>query len=193
MNAPESFPSREDVLGAFAVEADHGRATLERYLRDYPQYAGDLIDLSHELAQHVDVSTAPLSAEDESLITSAWRRHTASGHQPLVDPMARLTVPELRTVAQQLGVPRQILAAFRERKVIIASVPRAFLARLASLLGTPLEELQNTLARAPTLELARSYKADEKPQTEPPATFEQLLTDACVPQDQRAALLSEKP
>jgi len=192
MNASESLPSREDVLGAFAVEADHGRTTLERYLREYPQYADDLIDLSHELAQHVDVSTAPLSADDEALITSAWRRHAASGQQPLVDPMARLTVPELRTIAQQLGVPRQILAAFREHKVIVASVPRAFLARLASLIGTPLEEFQNMLARAPTQELARSYKADHKPLAEPPVTFEQLLTDACVPPHQRAALLSEK-
>lgn len=192
MNSPEAIPSREDVLGAFAVEADHGRTTLERYLREYPQYADDLIDLSHELAQHVDVSTAPLGADDQALIASAWEQHVASGQSPLVDPMARLTVPELRSIAQQLGVPRQILAAFREHRVIIASVPRAFLARLASLLGTPLEEFQNMLARAPTLALARSYKADQKPKAEPPVSFEQLLTDACVPPDQRAALLSEK-
>jgi signal transduction histidine kinase len=191
MNAPESFPSREDVLSAYAVEADHDRTTLERYLREYPQYADDLVDLSHDLAQHIDVSTAPLSAGEETLISAAWQQFAAAGQRPLADPMARLTVPELRTIAQKLGVPRQILAAFRERRVILSSVPRTFLARLASLIGTPLEEFHNMLARAPTMEMARSYKADQKPSADAPVTFEQLLTDAGVPADQRAALLKE--
>jgi hypothetical protein len=39
-------PSRESVLDAFAIESEPGRSTLERYLRLYPEYAGELIDLS---------------------------------------------------------------------------------------------------------------------------------------------------
>lgn len=185
-------PSLEDVLSAFAVEDDHGKATLERYLREYPQYAEDLVDLSSEFSQPVDVSTAPLGAKDQARIEAAWERHVAPSQPPPADPMAKLTVLELRNVAERLGVRRQVLAAFREHRVIVSTVPRAFLARLASMLGTPLEELRNTLARAPTFELARSYKADQKPQAANQVSFEQLLTEAGVSPEQRAALLSEE-
>ena len=51
MNQFASAPSREDVLDAFAVEPNHERNTLERYLRDYPQYAAELVDLSRELSR----------------------------------------------------------------------------------------------------------------------------------------------
>ena len=39
----------EDVLLAFSVEPVHDRPTLERYLKHYPQFAEDLVDMSHEL------------------------------------------------------------------------------------------------------------------------------------------------
>ena len=49
MMPADSRPSREDVLYAFAVEPTSGRETLERYLRDYPEYTTELIDLSYDL------------------------------------------------------------------------------------------------------------------------------------------------
>ena len=36
MTRPRETRAEEDVLEAFAMEAEHDRATLERYLRDYP-------------------------------------------------------------------------------------------------------------------------------------------------------------
>ena len=39
----------EDVLLAFSVEPFHDRTTLEHYLKHYPQFAEDLVDMSHEL------------------------------------------------------------------------------------------------------------------------------------------------
>ena len=43
-------PNREDVLDALAMEQECDRETLERYLRDYPEFAVELIDLSRELS-----------------------------------------------------------------------------------------------------------------------------------------------
>ena len=40
---------REAILYAFAVEANHDRNTLERYLKEYPELTADLIDLTSEL------------------------------------------------------------------------------------------------------------------------------------------------
>lgn len=192
MTSPDNQPSREDVLGAYAVEADQGRATLERYLRDYPQYSEDLIDLSAELSQHVDVSTAPLGAEEQALIETAWQRHVAAGVRAAGNPLARLTVAELKALAQELDLPRQVLAAFREYRVIVTSVPRWLLVRFAALVDIRLEEFKAALARAPTFAVERHYKAEEKPAAVVQVTFEQLLIDAEVPPDKRVALLAER-
>ena len=155
--------SRDDVLDAFAVEQDIGRETLERYLRDYPQYAAELVDLSRELSRVIVEDDEPLSAEDLALVDAAWRRHLEATPMPIVDPIAALSVAESRTIARDLGVPRQIITAFRERKVIVASVPRRFLAHLASAVNSTVEAIESALAFPPPQSPARSYKADEKP------------------------------
>lgn len=192
MTPLDNHPSREDVLGAYAVEVDQGRATLERYLRDYPMYAEDLIDLSAELSQHVDENTAPLGAEEQALIETAWQRHVAAGAPSAGNPLARLTVADLKELAHKLDLPRQVLAAFREHRVIVTSVPRWLLARLAALVDIRLEEFKAALARAPAFALERQYKAEEKPVAIVQVTFEQLLIDAGVPPDKRVALLAER-
>lgn len=184
-------PSRDDVLDAFAVEQDIGRETLERYLRDYPQYAAELVDLSRELSRVIVEDDEPLSAEDLALVDAAWRRHLEAAPMPIVDPIATLSVAESRTIARDLGVPRQIITAFRERKVIVASVPRRFLAHLASAVNSTVEAIESALAFPPLQSPARSYKADERPRTETPVTFEQLLIDAGVPEEKRALLMAD--
>jgi ATP-dependent protease HslVU (ClpYQ) peptidase subunit len=50
-------PSLDDVLGAFAMEDDHSRTTLERYLRNYSEHSDDLVELYHEL-QHDKIGGA---------------------------------------------------------------------------------------------------------------------------------------
>ena len=131
MSPAATRPSRESVLDAFAVESEPGRSTLERYLRLYPEYAGELVDLSRELSREVSNDTAPLSATDQGLINDAWTRHAAAMPAATVDPFAALTVDDWRTVAQRLDVPRQIVTALRERRVSRASIPRGFFGKLA--------------------------------------------------------------
>jgi hypothetical protein len=191
MTQPDFTPSCEDVLDAYAVEPDHSRATLEKYLRDYPQYAAELVDLSRELARDAPVNTAPLSAEDRNMIESAWRRHLGGVSHFQVDPFETLSVTDLRAIAKQLGVPRQVLAAFRERKVVVSSIPRRFLEGLAAAMNTHVEAVLNTLSLPPALESARSFKADAKPQSDPQVAFERLLTDAGVTDDQRTRLMAD--
>lgn len=191
MSPAPSKPSREDVLDAFAVESDTGRNTLERYLRDYPEFAAELVDLSRELSRVLVEDEEPLSAEDESLIKVAWQRHMEAASRAISDPLAALSVAELREVARSLDVPRQVVTAFRERRVIVGSVPRRFLARLAATVNSTVDLLTSALALQPTPSLARSYKSDSKPGADAPVTFERLLIDAGVPGEKRAQLMAE--
>lgn len=187
---PNRF-SLEDVLNAYAVEPDHGRETLERYIQDYPEYATDLKDLSQELLQPIIEMTGPLPPEDKALIDSAWKKHLAVAPAVCIDPFAALTVSALREIANVLGIGRSILMAFRDRKVIFASVPQPFLTQLASALNAPVDALAQFL-KQPPVQPAFSHKADEKPKETEPVTFEQLLIQAGVAEDRRAKLLSDK-
>jgi hypothetical protein len=178
----------EDVLNAYAVEPDHDPETLDRYIKDYPDYAADLKGLSHELLQPIVEMTGPLSAEDEALIGSAWKKHLAAAPTVCADPFAALTVSTLREIANMLGIGRSILMAFRDRKVIFASVPQPFLTQLATALNTSVDALAQFLKLPPIQQPAFSHKADEKPKETEPVTFEQLLIQAGVPEEKRAKL-----
>ena len=139
MSGATDQPPKHDVLDAFAVEPDPGRDTLEHYLRTYPQYAAELVDLSRELALQYPRDETPLSAEDQAKIDSAWLRHAAAAPVALADTFAGLSVQELRDVAERLDVPRQVLTAFRNRRILLPTVPRRFLARLAEATNSSLE------------------------------------------------------
>ncbi|RWA52296.1 hypothetical protein AU476_18255 [Cupriavidus sp. UYMSc13B] len=60
---------------------------------------------------------------------------------PIADPLATMTVPQLRSAAAALGVKRQVLAGFREHRVLVSSVPHRFLAHLASIAETTAGQL----------------------------------------------------
>ena len=189
MNPTDKRPSRESVLDAFAVESELGRLTLERYLRLYPEYAGELIDLSRELCRETYEDAALLSAADQALIDAAWSQH-ARAEPAAADPFAALTVDDWRAVAQVLDVPRQVVSALRERRVALVSIPRRFLAMLAGAMRSSVAQLQASWEPAPLI-VARSYKADNKPGVGEQVTFEQVLIDAGVPSEKRARLLAD--
>jgi hypothetical protein len=192
MASPTKNPSLEDVLGAFSVEAAPDRETLALYLRRYPQFAEALIDLSRELHRALPNAAAVLTAEDEARIDAAWGRHIgALPPQAQADLFAALSTQELRELSKALDVPRQVITAFRDRRVILDSVPRHFLGQLAAAVQQPLERLAASIAPATQPALARSYKSDAKPTAGEPVTFERLLIDAGVPDDKRARLLAD--
>jgi hypothetical protein len=183
-------PSRESVLDAFAVESEPGRRTLERYLRLYPEYAAELVDLSREFNRATSGDFAPLAAADQALIDAAWSQHANAMPAATADPFAALTVDDWRAVAQILDVPRQVVTALRERRVSLASIPRRFLRRLAEAMRSSIAQLESSWG-SDQLAAARSYKADGKPTVGQQVTFERVLIDAGVSAERRAQLLAE--
>lgn len=169
--------ARDQVLELFAMEPDTGGLTLQRYLRKYPEYTTQLVDLSQEIFRFSIQEERPLSADDHVRIDTAWSRIHSVPNTVVIDPFTALSVPQLREIAQSLKVPRQIVTAFRERTVIVSSVPKHFLEHVARLVGRNVQELLGILALPPQ-SLTRSYKANNKPTEAIQVTFEQLLRDA---------------
>ncbi len=187
-----SNPSREDVLDAFAVEATLNAETLADYCKNYPDLASDLKDLWQELSKPQTEYSGPLSDHDKELIKGAWNQYQKAMKPARVNPFASLTTSALREIASALGITRGILSAFRDHKVIESSVPQPFLARLATALHTKIDVLREYLSASPSGTVAVSYKADGKPQESEPVSFEQLLIEARIPEDQRAKLMSRE-
>ncbi|WAM23777.1 hypothetical protein [Myxococcus sp. NMCA1] len=94
-------PSRDDVLNAFAVEADP-TGVLERYQREHPALAQELAELARALAQPLVEQEGPLPADDEALIDEAWKRHAAIGtpSRARIAPTPTAEVPALTAGAE---------------------------------------------------------------------------------------------
>lgn len=190
MKSTTPTPSCEDVLDAFAIEQNHDKATLERYLQRFPQYAIELAHLSHELSR-APIEPTELSANDHAAIDDAWQRYSSSPSGASTNVFTALQVPQLRQLASKLGVPRQIISAFRDQRVIVSSIPAGFLSRVAETLNTTVDEIRQALITPSVISYDRSHKADEKPAKSPPITFEQLLVEAQVSDSERAKLMAE--
>lgn len=184
-------PSKEDVLDAFSVEPDLDQFTLERYLRDYPDYAEEIVDLAAELTC-VDISApVDLLPEEYVLIENGWKRFMNANTGITTNPFANLSAIKLKEIAHTLNIKRSVLSAFRECSVIATSVPRQFMQSLADAIGCETDILLQYLMNPPSINLGRSYKSDTKPQLIKAVSFEQLLIDAELPEADRKRLLAD--
>jgi hypothetical protein len=191
MKPANSQSSLEDVMYAFAVEPDSGDDTLKRYLRNYPQYAAELITLWHDLSQEICEEDTPLSEEELAWIDAAWQRHATAVPKKTNDLLALLSSAELKGLAKSLEVPLQVITTLRERQVIPNSVPFPFCQRLAKALNSTVEAITNWLALPPVLDPGRSYRADGRPVVQDQISFEQTLINADVPPEKRAFLMAQ--
>lgn len=189
MSKNQSNISCDQVLELFALEPSIDGGALARYLKKYPQFAEELVLLSNEIFLVSNTEERQLTAEDEEAIDAAWTR-IQSGTVPVVtDPFAHLPVQKVREIAQTLNVRRQVITAFRERTVEVTSVPKKFLKNLASLLNVTTQHLQQSLTLPP--QQLRSFKADSKPTEAGKVTFERILRDADLSEEEIKALMED--
>jgi hypothetical protein len=182
----------QDVLDAFMMEDDHGSEVLARYVREYPQFAAQLVDFSILAASDYSDDQSELSDIDRSRIDAAWIAFSAIGTNdtPASDPLAKLTGEKGRSVAHTLGVPRQVVTCFREHKVIATSVPDDVLQVFADELQIPMAYVIAAMNQSFSGFGGRQFKADGKPSAGEQVSFEQVLIDAGVSEADRSRLLS---
>lgn len=190
MNDGKSNASLEEILDAFIMEEDTGRATLLRYLRTYPQFASDLLDLSREMTLGADISKVQPSPSDKSLIEAAWTRHVETVSAGVADPLGSLNPTELNQLSVAFDLPRQVFSALRERRVIASSISNHFLQLLAERVGCKVHRLVESLNEPPRLAMGVSRKSEVKPAELQKVTFEQILTDAAIEPGRLAELIS---
>lgn len=186
----------EEIFLAFAVEHEQDNATLERYLRQYPHLADQLIDLSLDLRlqRAAAEATAPTDEQWVDASLAAFRAISpVQTSAEVTDPFANVSSQELVALRRELGVPSGVIQGFSSRLVDIASVPAWILDTLASGLRSTVGELRNFMAAPPRLVPGVSYKADNAPSAEQEKiTFEDLLRQCKVPDERRQQLLASR-
>jgi hypothetical protein len=188
-----SDKSAEDVLFAFSVEPRHDRQTLERYLESYPEFADDLLDLSHELRISASLGPADILAEDEASFQAAWQQYAAVAPQGVPSASVenlfnRFKGKAFVALAEALLIPRSVLVALRDRLVVPSSIPQGFIRRFAQSAAATIEGVEQYLALPPATSAALNFKADQKPAAQPQITFEALLAQSTLTEEQIAAL-----
>lgn len=193
MTSNNSAMSFDEVLEQFMMEDRHDGDVLERYVRAHPLFAARLIDLSRLIATPGADDEGPLSAIDESRIDASWIAYSAvaAGDAPKEDPFAALTGERGKAMSVALGVPRQVITCFRERRVDPSSVPAPILRRFSEEFELPMAHVIAAMRLPAPASSGRSFKADGKPGVAGQISFEQVLIDAGVSDTDRALLLAD--
>jgi hypothetical protein len=188
MTTHKSEMPLEDVLLAFSIEPVHDKDTLDRYLVHYPQYAEDLVLLSHDL--RIDGRGISEAFEDEDAFQDALKQLGSAGAaepRRAANPFEAFRGASFAALADGLRVPRSVLIALRDRLVIASTVPPVFAARVARAVRTSAPELVAYLELPPIVAAAVNYKAEAKPATDAAkVAFETLLDSSQVTPEQKA-------
>lgn len=184
----------EDILMRFAMEPARDRATLERYLQDYPAHTDDLVSLSMDLRLQ-EAKAHATAAIDETTVEAAWQRYRSGfAHTTtdiIKDPFAAVDQSKLVALRKKLGVPSAVIHGLRSCMVDPVTIPETFLRELADQLGESLQKLGAYLSGPPQRHGQLAYKAEDAPKlSDAKISFEQLLLDSRVSDEKRERLLS---
>ncbi len=167
----------EEVLEAFALEAVNDRATLERYLRDHPTYAAELLDMSREFSREPLAETPVPTPEEEELIEAAWNRLSKTTSAPITNPFSSVSSATLKALAQRFGVPKLFFAAIQERRVRPETFPDRFIRLTCAGLDKPVGDFKRWISLPGPIASASAFKADAKPTGGQQVGFEALLIE----------------
>lgn len=182
--------SREDVLGAFAMDFEPGQTgLLERYLSLYPEYSLQLVDLSRELSRELE-EELPLSTDERATVARGMNRLQArmATLQSLRDAPAKMFID----AAKASALPIQAGLALRERRVEPSTVPARILEALAHALQASVAVLSSYLALPPQVSQLRANKSNDKPTAAEKVSFERILREAGVDEATLSTLLNSE-
>ena len=195
MTAENAKPNEEEVLLAFSVEPTHDGNTLQRYLKEYPEYSAALVACSIELMVAPTRSDEGVSAS-ETAVDRAWQRFQSAINAPdgtiLTNPFAKLNPTAFRSLAKQLDVTNLLLVRLRDRAVDAATIPRRFVEKLATELGATADAVMAYLSSPPGMVSNHSFRSIGKPTVTAQISFEHAIETSQLTQAQQETIKALK-
>lgn len=176
MKQERHTPELEVVLDAYATETSTSDPQeLAKWMREYPQYACELMDFAAARSLSERLSSAGGPEEDEEALVARGlavldeilgapaAQRTQSG--PLNDLVAAarergMTVADL---ADAIGLSVPLVAKLQRRLLRLASIPHQLVEDLARILRYSSEAVANYLGQSPSLAAGAHYRSDRAP------------------------------
>jgi hypothetical protein len=172
----ELFKERqlEDVLEGYAVETPTGndREILKRWMKEFPDYAEDLMDFAATRAT-IKFSPEPVLTNEEEI------RYKKSGLENLRSFLKNKekkseSLSSLTDLAKSLGMNKGKLAAtlglslslvmyLEKRRLRFASIPNEIISRLAEALKTSEQAVAEYLLQGQRMATNTSFKSETRP------------------------------
>lgn len=179
MNAENFGLNEEEVLLAFAIEPTHDRATLERYLRQYPEHAHALVDCSVELMIDTARGIDEVQVSSVRVVEQAWQQFQSafdsSETATAPNPFAQLSPTAFKSVAKRLNISNLLLIRFRERAIDASTIPARLVKMLASELGATADAVSTYLRSPPAMVSGQSFRSNVKPAMTAQISFEEAV------------------
>ncbi len=210
----------EDVLHAFSIKQSVPDAKLlNEFVRRYPQYSEELTDLAAALVLDTlggglkdpgklgkEVTAAINSPEVSravsrfhsklSAVQMARGSSSESEDSPertnVPNPFAVLSPADFKALAEQLNINNVFLMRFRDRVIVLSTIPEKFICTVAEVLGVAKDVVVAHLSSSPEVAPAgvRFYKSDKQPETASQQTFEQAVRASGLSEEQQKRLMS---
>lgn len=170
----------KDIFDEFAMEQDLSHALLKSYIERYPDLAIELTDLFHELT----LADARTAAENIPLETKSVNAAALAGEKL----RAAFSNDGIKTLARTIGLPRDFLTGFRDRRVRIGSAPVPVLTGLARKIGVGLHDFVGFACADDRSSPALAFKADNKPMAAAQLDFGDFVEGLALTSDEEEAL-----
>lgn len=107
------------------------------------------------------------------------------------DFISSLALSKKKDIVKRLGIRHSVLAAIAERRAILESIPKRFILELAEAIEISPDEMMQSL-RGPVRLVSASHKSDEAPTLPSQVSFERLLKDAAMSEEEIHNVMREE-
>ncbi|REJ76220.1 MAG: hypothetical protein DWQ47_11440 [Acidobacteria bacterium] len=173
MNRPESL---EEVLEGYAVETPKGNdpEVLQEWIREYPEFADELMDFAATRSRIDHMPDPVLSPEDEGAARSRGAAAMKSVLGELADRESS-RISDLIKTAEEKGLDRTVLAMkldmsvtfllkLNRRAIKAASIPQGLVEKISTELGVAAESVR-TYFELPQRAAGSEFKASDRPES----------------------------
>ena len=188
-----------EVLEGYAIDTPEGndQETLRRWMERHPEFAEELMDFAAARAYVRNVDEGPLPDEERYAAIGLNVLKSVLGTE--VTALNSLTeVAEAKgwkkpEFARKLGLSMSLLMYLEKRRVTIATVPKAIVAKIAELLETSEREIGAYLLQPPSMAGEASFKSQTRPEEERQKDFaDAVREDQSLSPGEKQDLLSLK-
>ena len=182
--------------GISALEAIPDQETIRSLIDQYPQYRSEIIDFVTDwIEMEATLPKHPVSESDiNSVVNRTMSRVQAmlreEDESPPIESLVQAIEASgnsLESFVRQVGIDRTMLTSINSRRILLETVPKRLLQRIADVIGISLRALMAYLERPPRQ--ANAYMSTKPPSVER-VKFSEVVRESTLTEDEKRRWLA---